>query len=145
VLKGLWLFSAAGAGNVGVLVEPGGVGGSVALRRSHLMDSPYHELLQTQKGVWGEGAGVSIVRGRGGVGGPVVEGHVPSAGPEGLVGLSHELGGGRLVPGGGGVCRMRGKRVRPSCRGRVRCARASTGRCFLKGREGTVVRQSRGR
>jgi len=50
-----------------------------------------------------------------------------------------------LVPGGGRVCRTSGNHVRPSRRGRVRCARASTGRCFLKGGEGTFVRQSRGR
>ena len=35
--------------------------------------------------------------------------------------------------------------MRPSCSGMVMCARASTGRCFLKGGEGTRVRQSRGR
>jgi len=35
--------------------------------------------------------------------------------------------------------------VRPSCSGIVRCARASIGRCFLRGGEGTLVRQSRGR
>jgi len=50
-----------------------------------------------------------------------------------------------FVPGGGGACSTRGKRVRPSCRGRVRGARASTGRSFLIGREGTFVRQLRGR
>jgi len=50
-----------------------------------------------------------------------------------------------FVPGGGRVYRTRGRHVRPSCSGMVRCARASTGRCFLKGGEGTLVRQSRGR
>jgi len=49
------------------------------------------------------------------------------------------------VPGGGRVCNMRGRRESPSCSGKVRCARASTGRCFLTGGEGTLVRQSRGR
>jgi len=50
-----------------------------------------------------------------------------------------------FVLGGGGACSIRGRRVRPSPRGRVRCARASTGRCFLIGGEGTFVRQLRGR
>jgi len=49
------------------------------------------------------------------------------------------------VLSGGGVCRTRGRRERPTCRGRVRWARASTGRCFLIGGEETSVRQSRGR
>jgi len=40
---------------------------------------------------------------------------------------------------------MRGRGVRHSCKGRVRCARASTGRCFLIGGEGTFLRQLRGR
>jgi len=35
--------------------------------------------------------------------------------------------------------------VRPCCWGRVRWARASTGRCFLRGGEGILVRQLRGR
>ena len=35
--------------------------------------------------------------------------------------------------------------MRPSWRGRVRCARASTGRSFLYGGEGSFVSQSRGR
>jgi len=48
-------------------------------------------------------------------------------------------------PGGGGACRTSGRRVRPSCRGRVRCARASTGRWFLIGGEGVFVSQLRER
>ena len=52
---------------------------------------------------------------------------------------------GMFVPGGERTCRTRGKHVRPSCRGRVRFARASTERCFLSGGEGVSVRQSRGR
>jgi len=43
------------------------------------------------------------------------------------------------------ACRTRGKRVRPSCRERVRCARASPGRCFLSSGEGTFVGPLRGR
>jgi len=35
--------------------------------------------------------------------------------------------------------------VRPACRGGVRCARGSIGRCFLNGGEGISVHQSRGR
>ena len=54
-------------------------------------------------------------------------------------------GGGMFVLNGGGACRTRGKHVRPCCRERVRCARASTGRCFLSSGEGIAVRQSRGR
>jgi len=49
------------------------------------------------------------------------------------------------VPDGGREWRTRGRRERPSCSGMVRCARASTRRCFLIGGEGTWVRQSRGR
>jgi len=48
------------------------------------------------------------------------------------------------VPGRQGACMLRGRRVRPSCKGRVRCARASTGRYFLSGGEGIFVCQSRG-
>ena len=53
--------------------------------------------------------------------------------------------GGMSVPGEGGACRTRGKPMRPSCRGRVRCARAWTGRWFLSGGEGVSVGQSRER
>jgi len=54
-------------------------------------------------------------------------------------------GGGVFVPGGGGGCSAGGKHVSLSSSGRVRCARASTGRCFLISGEGTFVRQLRGR
>jgi len=53
--------------------------------------------------------------------------------------------GGGCSPRGGGVCKTSGRRLRPSCRGRVRCARASIGRCFLMGGEGVFVFQLRGR
>jgi len=43
------------------------------------------------------------------------------------------------------VCKNRWKHVRPSCRGRVGSARAPIGRRFVSGREGTFVRQLRGR
>ena len=53
--------------------------------------------------------------------------------------------GGMFVLGWGGVCSTRGRRVRHSCRGRVRCAKVLTGRCFLSRGEGTFVHKSRGR
>ena len=93
MLEGLWFASASRAGYVGALVEPGGVGGQVALCRSHLVDPTCHELPQAHEGLWGEGGGVLVVWGSGRIGGLVLEEHVPSAGPEGLVGLFHELGG----------------------------------------------------
>jgi len=96
--------------------------------------------------VRGEEGRVFVVEGRGGVGSPVLEEHVPRAGSKCLVGSFHEFWGGDIRPGReGGACRTRGRRVRPSCRGRVRCARASTGRCFLSGGGWTSVHQLRGR
>ena len=59
--------------------------------------------------------------------------------------LFRSSGGGMFAPGGGGACWTSGRRVRPSCRGRVKCARASTGRCFVIGGEGVLVFQLRGR
>jgi len=50
-----------------------------------------------------------------------------------------------LLPTGKGAWRTRGKQVRPHCRGCVRCAKASIGRCFLVGGDGMDLRQSRGR
>jgi len=91
VLEGLWSSPASWAGRVGVLVEPRGVGSQVALRCSHLVDRSYHKLPKPHKGVWGEGGGVFVVRGREVVGSPVLDEHVPSAGPEGLVGPPHEV------------------------------------------------------
>ena len=49
-----------------------------------------------------------------------------------------------MVLVGGGAGRTRGNNVSPSYSGRVRRARASTGRCLLRGGEGVSVRQSRG-
>jgi len=91
VLEGLWFSPTSWAGWVGVLVEPQGVGSQVAFRCSHLVDPSCHKLPQSHKGVRGEGGGVFVVRGRGVVGSPVLDEHVPSAGPEGQVGLSHEV------------------------------------------------------
>ena len=50
-----------------------------------------------------------------------------------------------FVPGGEGGCKTRGNCLRPSCGSRVRCTKASIGRCFLSGGEGISDRQSRGR
>ena len=138
---------ASRAGSVGVLVEPGGVGGQVAFRRSHLVNPSCSKLPQTHERVRGEGGRIVVVWGSGCVGGPVLEVHVPSACSKDLVGFSHELGWGDFQSqrGGGGAWRTRGTRVRPSCNGRVRSACGSTRRCFLSGGEGTFVRQLRGR
>jgi len=62
-------------------VVSGGVDGEVAFCRSHLVDSSCHKLSETQEGVWRERGGISVVWGGGGVGGPVLEEHVSSAGP----------------------------------------------------------------
>ena len=67
------------------------MGGQVALCRPHLMDSSCYKLTQPHKGVWGKGGGVLLVRGCRVVGDPVLDEHVPSTGPEGLVGFSHEI------------------------------------------------------
>ena len=63
------------------------------------MDSSRHKLAQPHKGGWGKGGGVFVVRGRGIVGDPVLDEHVPSAGPEGLVGFSHEIWRGNVCSG----------------------------------------------
>ena len=78
------------------------------------------------------------------IGSAVLEEHVSSSDLEGLVGIFHEHREGMFVLGAGAACKTRGKRMRPSCRGKVRRARASIGRCFLSGGEGTFVRQSKG-
>ena len=75
------------------------MGSQVTLRCSHLMDSPCHKLPQRHEGVWGEGGGVFVVRGWQVISGPVLEEHVPGAGPEGLVGSSHGSGGGNVRSG----------------------------------------------
>jgi len=68
------------------------------------MDSARHKLPQPHKGVWGERGGVFVVRGRGVVGGLVLDAHVPSTGPEDLVGFSQEIWRGNVRSGwGGGV------------------------------------------
>jgi len=68
------------------------------------MDCSRQKLTQPHKGVWGKGGGVFVVWGRGVVGDPVLDEHVPSMGPEGLVGFSHEVWWGDVCSGwGGGV------------------------------------------
>ena len=110
VLEGLRSSPAQLPGWVRALGEPGGVGSLVALCCSHLVDPSGHKLPQPHKGVWGEGGGVFGVRGGGVVGGPVLDEHVASAGPERLVGPRHEVwrrnvrfgwGGGRVGQGEG--------------------------------------------
>ena len=91
VLEGLWSSPASWAGRVRVLVEPRGEGSQVALCCSHLVDPSCHKLSQPYEGVVGERGGVFLVRVRGVVGSPVLGEHVLSAGPEGLVGLPHEV------------------------------------------------------
>jgi len=59
--------------------------------------------------------------------------------------LFMSLSGGMLHLGERGGCRTSGRCVRPSCRAGVRCARASTGRCFLIAGEEVLVFQLRGR
>jgi len=61
VLEGFWLSSTARASWVWVLVKPGGVGGQVALSRTHLVDPSCHKLPQAHERVWGEGGGVLVV------------------------------------------------------------------------------------
>ena len=102
MLDRLLFDSAPGKDCVGVLVEPGGVGGQVTLPSSHLMDSPCHKLPKAHERVWGTGRVRLILWGSGCIGGPVMEEHVPIAGPERLVCSSHELRGGQVVLGGGG-------------------------------------------
>jgi len=49
--------------------------------------------------VQGEGGEVFVVRGRGGLGGPILEEHVPSSGSARLVGSAHEIRGGNICAG----------------------------------------------
>ena len=90
----LWLILAAKAGCVRILVEPGGVGGQRALRRSHLLDSPPHKLSQAYGVGRGGGGRVLVIRGGGCIGGQVWEDHVSGTTLEGLVGFLHEIKGG---------------------------------------------------
>ena len=79
MVEGDWFDPASGAGWVGVLVEPGRVGGQVAFRHSHLVDPCCHKLRQTHEKMRGEGGGIVVVLGSGYGSGQVLEEHVPSA------------------------------------------------------------------
>ena len=57
VLEGFFMLGASGAGGRFILVEPGLVGGQVALLGGYLVDSCCHELTQSHEGVWGETGG----------------------------------------------------------------------------------------
>jgi len=120
MLGGLWFGAASRAGCVRVVVEPGGVGSQVTLRRSRLVDPSCYQLPQTQERVRRARGGIVVVWGSGRVSGPVQEEHVPSVVWKGAVCLFHELGGGISIPGGWGAWRTSGKRVRPSCSWRVK-------------------------
>ena len=93
MLEGFWSYLASGAGCVRVLVEPGGVGGQVAFRRSPLVDPSCHKVPQAHEGMRREGGGIVVVWGSGYVGGPILEKHVPNAVSKGTVGFPHEFGG----------------------------------------------------
>ena len=80
MLERLGFGSAAGACEVSVLIGPGGVGGQVTFGSSHLVDPPCQEFSQAHEGVRGEGGWIFVIRGRGGIGGPVLEEHVPNPG-----------------------------------------------------------------
>jgi len=75
-----------------------GVGGQVTFCRLHLVDFSHYELPWTHEGVEGVGGGVLVVRGRGGIGGPVLEEHLPSSRSQRLVGFSHEIRWGNICP-----------------------------------------------
>jgi len=104
MLEGLWFDLASRAGWVWGFVRPGGVRGQIALCRSHLVDSSRHKLAQPHQGVWVEGGGVLVVRGRSIIAVPVLDKHVPGAGSEGQVSPFPEVRWGNVRPGwGGGV------------------------------------------
>ena len=137
--------SAPWASEPGVSVVPGGVGCQVDFGGGHLVVPPCKKLRTAHRRVRGQAVGVGVVWGGGEGGRPVFEQHVPGPGTQELVGTCHEWDGGMLLPAVRGACRTRGNRVKPSCRGRVRWARASSSRYFLMRGEGTAVRQSSGR
>jgi len=86
-----------------VFIEQGGVAGQVAFGHSPLRDTYCQMLTEAHEGLWREGGGFLVVWRGGDIGGPVLEEQIPSAGPEGLVGSLHGLGGGNLRPGWRGV------------------------------------------
>jgi len=80
--------------DVGVLIAPGVVGGTVAFCCSHRIHPPHHKPSQAYKGVLGEGGGVFVIEGVGRVGGPVLELYFLGKGRKGFVSYFHEFGGG---------------------------------------------------
>ena len=88
------------AGEGGVLVEPGGVCREGAFGSAHLVNSPAHKLPKAHKEVWGKAGGVFVVGGGGGVSGPVFDQQVSRPGPQGVVGMCHELGWRDVAPRG---------------------------------------------
>ena len=71
VFESFGVGTAAGARGVGVFSPPGGVGGEVALVGAHLMKASCDELVQANKGVGVEAAGIRVVLGGGGGGSPI--------------------------------------------------------------------------
>ena len=69
----LRFVSAQGAELGGRLVEPGGMGGQVALLGPHLMDAASHELSRPHERMRGEREGKSVIGGNRGEGAPVFD------------------------------------------------------------------------
>ena len=61
MLKVFIFLVASWAGGWFVLVEPGLVGGQVALPGAHLVDPPRNKFSLSHEGVWGEVRGVGVV------------------------------------------------------------------------------------
>ena len=89
IAERLLFVSAQGAELRGRLVEPGGMGGPVALLGSHLMDAASHELSQPHEWMRGEREGKGIGGGNRGEGAPVFEHEAASFPLESAVGSRH--------------------------------------------------------
>ena len=94
--------TAAGAGGVGVLGPPGGVGGQVAFVGAHLMKASCDELVQAHERVGGVTAGVFVVIGWWVEGGPFLYHEALGPDLQGFVGACYKEGGG-CSPRAGGV------------------------------------------
>ena len=73
MFEGLGGSPAPGTEGREIAIEPGGVGGQVALSRPHLMNAPCEELGEPHKGVGGKGGREGVPCRRGGHGEPVAE------------------------------------------------------------------------
>jgi len=95
----------------------------------------------------GRGRGVLVVRGCGGIDGPILKEHVPSTSSKGLVGLSHVFWGGKVCPrwGGGMQDEREGCEATLQGHGEVYQGVNREVFYFLSGGEGTSVHQSRGK